>query len=241
MKFGRWVVGHDRNEAGRVAWVRSVLLSVPAGFRILDAGAGEQRYRQHCSHLRYVSQDFGRYDGKGDLKGLQTGSWNYDGIDIVSDICAIPESEGSFDAILCTEVLEHVPDPLGAIDEFGRLLRPGGMLILTAPFASLVHFAPFHFVSGFSKYWYEHHLPNRGFSIAELTPNGGWYDLLRQEVMRLPLLTRTLGIIPLLVSLPGTIIMLATLGCLKLCRKSNEASDLASLGFHCVAIKRPNN
>jgi ubiquinone/menaquinone biosynthesis C-methylase UbiE len=68
-------------------------------------------------------------------------------------------------------VLEHVPDPTKVLDEFARLLKSGGKLILSAPFASLVHFAPYHYCSGFSSYWYEHHLPQRGFQIEELTPN----------------------------------------------------------------------
>lgn len=82
---------------------------------------------------------------------------------LVSDITMIPAPDASFDAILCSEVLEHVPEPTHALDEFVRLLKPGGTLILTAPFASLVHMAPYHYCSGFSRYWYEHHLPLRGF------------------------------------------------------------------------------
>lgn len=48
----------------------------------------------------------------------------------------------------------------------------GDKLILTAPFASLVHMAPYHYCSGFSCYWYEYHLTLCGFEIVELTANG---------------------------------------------------------------------
>ena len=64
------------------------------------------------------------------------GSWDQTGLDIVGDITSIPEPDASFDAILCVEVLEHVPDPLAALRELGRLLKPNGQLILTAPFCS---------------------------------------------------------------------------------------------------------
>jgi SAM-dependent methyltransferase len=178
------------NEENRQAWLMKTLASLPAGFRILDAGAGELRNRSLCGHLAYVSQDFGQYDGGGDGKGLQTGNWDTSRIDLVCDITAIPEPDAAFDAILCSEVLEHVPDPTKALDEFARLLKPGGKLILTAPFASLVHFAPYHYCSGFSRYWYEHHLTQRGFQIEELTPNGDWFAYCEQEVMCLGSMAR---------------------------------------------------
>lgn len=141
------------NDENRQVWLKKTLAGLPAGLRILDAGAGELRNRPLCEKLVYVSQDFCQYEGMGDSRGLQTGAWDNSGIDLVSDITAIPEPDAAFDAILCSEVLEHVPDPTKALDEFARLLKPGGTLILTAPFASLVHFAPYHYCTGFSRYW----------------------------------------------------------------------------------------
>ena len=181
------------NEKDRQAWLKGALGHLPSGSRILDAGAGELKNKSLCEHLDYVSQDFAQYDGGGDGKGLQTGQWDTSRIDIVCDIISIPESDASFDAILCSEVLEHVPDPAKVIDEFSRLLKPEGTLILTAPFASLVHFAPYHYCSGFSRYWYEHHLPQRGFEITELSPNGDWFAYCQQELMRLGSMERKYG------------------------------------------------
>jgi len=63
-------------------------------------------------------------------------------VDVISDITSIPLPDASFDACLCTEVLEHLPHPIEALRELARLLRPGGRLILTAPFCSLTHFSP---------------------------------------------------------------------------------------------------
>ena len=103
----------------------------------------------------------------------------------MSDITNIPAADASFDAILCSEVLEHVPEPTHALDEFARLLKPSGIIILTAPFASNVHMAPYHYSSGFSKYWYEYHLARRGFRIISLEANGDWFAMLRQEITRL--------------------------------------------------------
>ncbi len=174
-----------QNEANRKTWIETKLQEIPDGCLILDAGAGERKFKPYCTHLRYVSQDFGQYNGSGDNKGLQTGSWNQDNLDIVSDIISIPRPDASFDAIMCTEVFEHLPDPLLALKEFSRLIKPQGVLLLTAPFCSLTHFAPFHFVSGFNSYWYEKHLPAYGFHIIELEKNGNYFEFLAQEVRRI--------------------------------------------------------
>jgi ubiquinone/menaquinone biosynthesis C-methylase UbiE len=223
------------NEDNRQAWLKHALGNLPEGAKLLDAGAGELKNKKHCLHLKYVSQDFCQYEGGVDLKeGLQTGTWDNSKIDLVSDITKIPAPDASFDAILCSEVLEHVPEPTHALTEFARLLKPDGILILTAPFSSNVHFAPYHFCTGFSKYWYEHNLKSRGFFIAELIPNGDWYDLLRQEIIRLGGLERRRGnwAWPLAYAY-------ALLGLVYFkIRSDKRAEDLACFGWHCIAVKK---
>jgi len=143
----------DVNESSRQAWLQHVLEGLPPGLRILDAGAGEQKNRRHCSHLQYVSQDFAQYTGTGAVpdEGLHSHGWDASRVDLVSDVTNIPAADASFDVVLCSEVLEHVPEPTKALDgSSSRLLKVGGILVLTAPFASNVHMAPYHFCSGFS-------------------------------------------------------------------------------------------
>jgi SAM-dependent methyltransferase len=178
------------NEQTRTAWVIKALQQLSPGDRLLDAGAGEQQYRKYCAHLNYVSQDFAKYNPCNSPVGLQVDNWNYGHLDIICDITAIPERDESFDAILCTEVLEHVPNPILAITEFARLLRTGGTLIVTAPFCSLTHFAPYHFVTGFNRYFYDRHLVDQGLELIELTPNGSYFEYLAQELRRLPGVSR---------------------------------------------------
>jgi len=171
-----------QNEFNRTSWIKKTLESLPEGKRILDAGAGELKYKQYCTHLDYVSQDFAQYDGLGDSVGLQRGIWDNSKLDIVSDITNIPETDESFDIIMCIEVFEHLPSPIDAIKEFSRLLKKDGILIITAPFASLTHFAPYHFYSGFNKYFYEKHLVDYGFEIKEIQRNGSFFEYLAQEI-----------------------------------------------------------
>jgi ubiquinone/menaquinone biosynthesis C-methylase UbiE len=220
----------NRNLINRQLWVEKTLKKLPKGLKLLDAGAGEQQYRQYCQHLNYVSQDFNEYNGTGNMEGLQTSTWDISNIDIVSDIINIPEPDSSFDAILCTEVLEHIPDPIAAINEFHRLLKPGGKLILTAPFASLTHFAPYHYYSGFNKYFYEYHMPKSGFSIIEMTPNGDYSTYLAQELIRS---MTYYGKAPFFIKVFIAII----LRYIKSRKDQKENLDLGCFGYHVRAIK----
>lgn len=218
-----------KNESNRNAWLEKILAQIPPGSRILDAGAGEQKYRVFCSQLNYVAQDFAQYDGKGDARGLQTGAWDQSKLDIVSDITEIPEPDGSFDAIMCIEVFEHLPDPLAAIREFARLLRPGGKVILTAPFCSLTHFAPYHFYTGFSRYFYETQLPAYGFNVDEMVHNGNFFEYLAQEVRRIPTVAdRYAGMSPNLLELLAVRIVLRMLD--RFNRRDKGSSDLLYFG-----------
>lgn len=53
---------------------------------------------------------------------------------------ALPYEDGRFDAVFCTEVLEHTLEPRTAVAECLRVLKPGGTLILTVPNDGLIHF-----------------------------------------------------------------------------------------------------
>ena len=176
----------NRNKEERETWLKEKLEAIKPGCSILDAGAGELQYEKFCRHLKYTSQDFGQYNGKGNAEGLQTKKWNNSKIDIISDITDIPVKDESFDAIMCIEVFEHIPEPARAVKELSRLLKTGGTLIITAPFCGITHFAPYHFASGFNKYFYEEVLTKNGFKIIEMIPNGNYYEFLALETRRLP-------------------------------------------------------
>jgi len=230
-----FIVGKT-NESERVKWIEETLKKIPAGLTILDAGAGESQFKKFCDHLKYIAQDFGQYSGEGNV-GLQTGTWDNSKLDIVSDILSIPLPDHSVDAIMCTEVLEHIPDPLGAIKEFGRLLRPGGYLLITAPFASLTHFAPYHFASGFSKYFYEKHLPDNGFGITDLQLNGNFFEYVAQENRRIKMIAKRYAGKRLTI-FDKIIIHLNLLILQNLSKKDKGSSELLCYGIHVFARKK---
>ena len=167
---------------------------------------------------------------------MQTGKWDTTKIDIVSDISSIPVNDRSFEYVLCTEVLEHVPDPIIALQEMVRILEPKGKIIITVPFCSLTHFAPYHYSTGLSLFWFKKHLPDLGCIILEAIPNGSWFDYIAQEIWRLPYIgsnysKKILGFIALLFSLP----LLVLLRIMKVYDKGS--SELLTFGWHIVAQK----
>jgi SAM-dependent methyltransferase len=149
----------------RDEWVKAGAVKLPPGSRVLDAGAGACKYRPFFAHCRYETQDFCQYKGAL-VKYLQP-------IDHVCDLTRMPLADGCLDAILCTEVFEHVVDPMAALAEFSRLLKPGGKLFLTAPLGSCLHMEPYHYYGGFTHYWYAHWLPRHGFIVDSIIPQGG--------------------------------------------------------------------
>jgi SAM-dependent methyltransferase len=71
--------------------------------------------------------------------------------DIVADAHSLPFKDSEFELVLCTEVLEHVKNPQKVIDEIGRVLKPGGRVILTTRFVYPLHDTP-HDHWRFTKY-----------------------------------------------------------------------------------------
>lgn len=172
------------NVVFRDKWIEEKLVLLKDGSKILDAGCGPQNYRKFCKHLIYKSQDFAQYDGKGDGDGLHNENWEYGKLDYIGNIWSIDEQDDTFDAILCTEVIEHIPYPNETIKEFSRLLKPGGVLMITAPFASLPHMTPYYYYSGFYKQWYIDMAKENGMEVVEMMANGNSYDFVAQELNR---------------------------------------------------------
>jgi ubiquinone/menaquinone biosynthesis C-methylase UbiE len=137
---------------------------------------------------------------------------------------------------MCTEVLEHIPDPVAALKEFSRLLKPRGYLLITAPFVSLTHFAPYHFASGLSRFFYEHHLHNLGFTITELQLNGSYFEFLGQEIRRIKQTARNYSRTELSF-LDRVIIHLQLYVLQKLSKKDKGSSELLCYGIHVFSEK----
>jgi 2-polyprenyl-3-methyl-5-hydroxy-6-metoxy-1,4-benzoquinol methylase len=216
------------NQISRDEFVSGALAKIPAGKILLDAGCGGQRYRESCNHLVYKTQDFGQFEvDETPSLGAFKEKYKYGKLDYTGNIWDIEEDDETFDAILCTEVFEHIAYPNETIKEFFRLLKPGGKLILTAPSNCLRHMDPYFFYSGFSNRWYEEILPKNGFKIDKINPDGDYYSWLRAELGR----TITSG------NFFAAIFLFPSFAYFSFKNKTQESTATLCGGYHVLATK----
>ncbi len=141
---------------------------------VLDAGAGEARHRRYFKRGRYLALDAGSGDS----------SWDYSRLDIRGDLEQIPLRSCSVDAILCMVVLEHTRNPRRVLEEFARVLKPGGGLHMVVPFLWEEHQAP-HDYFRFTRYGLETLLEQLPLRVDLLRPMGGFFWLSARRCVNL--------------------------------------------------------
>ena len=154
-------------------FVMSVAAGTPAGASVLDLGAGDAPYRELFRHTRYVTADW--------AQSLHAGARS---ADIVASAESIPMADASFDLILCTQVLEHVPEPASVLRECHRLLGAGGRLALTAPLLWELHELPhdyYRYTSAGLRYLVE----EAGFADIEVAARSDGFAALAQLMINL--------------------------------------------------------
>ncbi len=161
-------------------FVRELSQSVLPDEVLLDVGAGNCQYKKDfAGRCKYISQDIGDKDY----------CFTYDQIDIRSEIYAIPLPDASVDVILCTQVLEHLKYPVKALQELHRLLKPGGRLYLTVPFAAEEHMLPYDYFR-YTRYSLDFLMQEQGFLPPQISPQGGRFIFFGKTIKDLfPLLT----------------------------------------------------
>lgn len=148
-----WLTAHRLAQA-----IHHMSISVSAG-HVIDIGCGNEPYRAWFSQASsYVGMDITCHHNSADV--------------VAQSDRAIPFVSESFDSAICTQVLEHVERPRVLLAEAWRVLKPGGMLLLSAPMYWRCHEEPFDFFR-FTRHGLQHLLEDVQFEIVEIVQQGG--------------------------------------------------------------------
>jgi SAM-dependent methyltransferase len=139
--------------------------STPGGAVVLDAGAGEGFYKRLFAHTHYHATDFCKIEKA------------YGQINFISVVTALPVKDNHYDAIICTQVLEHLPEPQKAISEMYRVLKPGGRIFFSTPLFFQEHEVPFDFFR-YTRYGLARLFESAGFCIEEIDWMEGYFATL---------------------------------------------------------------
>ncbi len=143
--------------------------------RVLDAGAGRLTHRFLLAPRAdlYVSLD---------------ARPTHRELDVVADLLGpLPFRPSTFDAVVCSQVLEHVPEPGRALAGLAEVLRPGGRLVLSVPHLSYLHGLP-HDYFRFTRHGIEHLVAQAGLQLVSLEPAAGLLAFVTTPVSMLGLI-----------------------------------------------------
>ncbi len=122
---------------------------------VLDAGCGSKPYKSLISCDRYDGLEIDTPK----TRAMGIAEYFYDGTHF-------PFSNSIYDGALCNQVLEHVFKPDAFLSEINRVLKPGGLLLLTVPFVWDEHEQPYDYAR-YSSFGLAHLLSKHGFKILE--------------------------------------------------------------------------
>ena len=146
------------------AWIKSAIESIvfSQSDKWLDVGCGLRPYEMYFPTGSYVGVDI---EISGRDPNLKAPDYYYDGQ-------ILPFPDGSFEGVISTQVLEHVPDPRGLLAEMHRVIKPGGELVISLPFVWQEHEEPYDFFR-FTRFGIAEMLKQTGFEIDSLVKDTG--------------------------------------------------------------------
>lgn len=111
------------------------------GMKVLDAGCGTGRhlceaYRRSGVHVTGIDLNWSDLEKSRTLLHFMSRERNGDGgawLVSKGDVTRLPFKDASFDVVVCSEVLEHIPDNRGAVAELMRVLKPGREMVVSVP------------------------------------------------------------------------------------------------------------
>jgi SAM-dependent methyltransferase len=137
--------------------------------KVLDFGCGSSPYKSLISFKTYTGLDF-------ENEGHPIGNSN---IDVFYDGKEFPFNDSYFDSVICTEVLEHLPDDKLSMNEIYRVLKPGGKLLISVPFIWNEHEIPYDY-RRYSYMGLSQLLENCGFKVLEINKTTRFFHTFTQ-------------------------------------------------------------
>lgn len=137
-------------------------LAPEKGQLLLDIGCGRGELKEALADgVQYIGFDY-----------PVTGLYRYNARpEVLGTAEMLPFDDGSFDFLVCAEVMEHLAKPGRAAREMSRILRPGGRAVVTIPFAYPIHDAP-HDYQRFTRYQLLRIFGQAGLKIDQLQEHG---------------------------------------------------------------------
>lgn len=140
---------------------------------LLDFGCGSKPYSDCFTVVEYIGLDI----------ETEVSSRNPElRADVFYDGKRIPFSDGRFDAVFSTEVLEHVFNPDEILAELHRVLKPNGQMLLTCPFFWPEHEQPYDYAR-YTSFGLTTLLQKHGFEIIAFEKTGSYFDALAQGLI----------------------------------------------------------
>lgn len=96
--------------------------------------------------------------------------------DFLCDVTNIPVPDTTFDGVVCSEILEHVFDPMTVLEEAFRVLKPGGILLICVPFIKRIHPDPQDY-GRYTNYYWQMILKAIGFTDIEIERHGLFFSV----------------------------------------------------------------
>lgn len=88
----------------------------------------------------------------------------------------LPFKNGSFDCVICKEMLEHCADPASVVREIARVLTPGGRAFITTPFLHPLHEMPHDFYR-YTPSALQHLVEAAGLTVTAIKPRGSYFSV----------------------------------------------------------------
>jgi SAM-dependent methyltransferase len=137
--------------------------------KLLDFGCGRKPYENLFTVNEYIGVDMEK-----------TGHDHTNSkVDVFYDGKRLPFDNNSFDALFCSEVIEHIFNPDEILPELNRVMKPGARALITVPFCWNEHEVPYDYAR-YTSFGITHLLNKHGFRVLELKKSGNFVRVIFQ-------------------------------------------------------------